>query len=258
MTTAPTTRHVLSDEQLAELLQLVRKADSVELKLTVSEDAQRSAIQALRLDPLEAEIRQVFFFDTPDLALQEHGLVVRARRVQRKGEDAIVKLRPVAPDTVSDDLRADPLFNVEVDAMPGGFVCSGTLKGTVRPGGVLAHVHGDAPLRKVFTKAQRAFFAAHAPEGVTFDDLRVLGPIFVLKLKTAPAGLDRRLVAELWLYPDGSRILELSTRCATTEAFQVATEMRVFLTGRGVDTNAEQQTKTRTALEFYARELAEA
>jgi len=258
MTTAPTTRHVLSDEQLAELLQLVRKADSVELKLTVSEDAQRSAIQALRLDPLDAQIRQVFFFDTPDLALQEHGLVVRARRVQRKGEDAIVKLRPVAPDTVSDDLRADPLFNVEVDAMPGGFVCSGTLKGTVRPGGVLAHVHGDAPLRKVFTKAQRAFFAAHAPEGVTFDDLRVLGPIFVLKLKTAPADLDRRLVAELWLYPDGSRILELSTRCATTEAFQVATEMRVFLTGRGVDTNAEQQTKTRTALEFYARELAEA
>ena len=239
-------------------MQLVRKADSVELKLTVSEDAQRSAIQALRLDPLEAQIRQVFFFDTPDLALQEHGLVVRARRVQRKGEDAIVKLRPVAPDTVSDDLRADPLFNVEVDAMPGGFVCSGTLKGTVRPGGVLAHVHGDAPLRKVFTKAQRAFFAAHAPEGVTFDDLRVLGPIFVLKLKTAPADLDRRLVAELWLYPDGSRILELSTRCATTEAFQVATEMRVFLTGRGVDTNAEQQTKTRTALEFYARELAEA
>ena len=258
MTTAPTTRHVLSDEQLAELLHLVRKADSVELKLTVSEDAQRSAIQALRLDPLDAQIRQVFFFDTPDLALQEHGLVVRARRVQRKGEDAIVKLRPVAPDTVSDDLRADPLFNVEVDAMPGGFVCSGTLKGTVRPGGVLAHVHGDAPLRKVFTKAQRAFFAAHAPEGVTFDDLRVLGPIFVLKLKTAPADLDRRLVAELWLYPDGSRILELSTRCATTEAFQVATEMRVFLTGRGVDTNAEQQTKTRTALEFYARELAEA
>jgi hypothetical protein len=258
MTTAPTTRHVLSDEQLAELLHLVRQADSVELKLTVSEDAQRSAIQALRLDPLEAQIRQVFFFDTPDLALQEHGLVVRARRVQRKGEDAIVKLRPVAPDTVSDDLRADPLFNVEVDAMPGGFVCSGTLKGTVRPGGVLAHVHGDAPLRKVFTKAQRAFFAAHAPEGVTFDDLRVLGPIFVLKLKTAPAGLDRRLVAELWLYPDGSRILELSTRCATEEAFQVATELRVFLTERGVDTNAEQQTKTRTALEFYARELAEA
>jgi hypothetical protein len=258
MTTAPTTRHVLSDEQLAELLHLVRKADSVELKLTVSEDAQRSAIQALRLDPLDAQIRQVFFFDTPDLALQEHGLVVRARRVQRKGEDAIVKLRPVAPDTVSDDLRADPLFNVEVDAMPGGFVCSGTLKGTVRPGGVLAHVHGDAPLRKVFTKAQRAFFAAHAPEGLTFDDLRVLGPIFVLKLKTAPAGLDRRLVAELWLYPDGSRILELSTRCATAEAFQVATELRVFLTERGVDTNAEQQTKTRTALEFYARELAEA
>ena len=258
MTTAPTTRHVLSDEQLAELLHLVRKADSVELKLTVSEDAQRSAIQALRLDPLDAQIRQVFFFDTPDLALQEHGLVVRARRVQRKGEDAIVKLRPVAPDTVSDDLRADPLFNVEVDAMPGGFVCSGTLKGTVRPGGVLAHVHGDAPLRKVFTKAQRAFFAEHAPEGVALDDLQVLGPIFVLKLKWEPESFKRRIVAEVWLYPDGSRILELSTRCATNEAFEIAAETRAFLMERGVELGGEQQTKTRTALEFFAKEIADA
>jgi hypothetical protein len=256
MTIAETPRHVLSDEQLGEMLGLVREADSVELKLTVREEAQRSAIRALKLDPLDAQVRQIFFFDTPDLALQAHGLVVRARRVQRKGEDSTVKLRPVVPHEVSSDLRADPAFTVEVDAMPGGFVCSGSLKGAVRPGGVLAHVHGETPLRKVFGKRQRAFFAEHAPEGVGFDDLRVLGPVFVLKLKSEPADLDRRLVSELWLYPDGSRILELSTRCATTEAFEVATEMRVFLTGCGVDTTGEQQTKTRTAMEFFARELA--
>ena len=33
----------------------------------------------------------------------------------------------------------------------------------------------------------------------------------------------------MWLYPDGSRVLELSTRCATNEAFQVAAESRAFL-----------------------------
>jgi hypothetical protein len=256
MTIAETPRHVLSEEQLAEMMHLVRDADSVELKLTIREEAQRSAIRALQLDPLDAQVRQIFFFDTPDLALQEHGVVVRARRVQRKGEDSTVKLRPVVPEKVSSGLRADPAFTVEVDAMPGGFVCSGSLKGVVRPGGVLAHVHGDAPLRKVFSKSQRAFFAEHAPEGVGLDDLSVLGPVFVLKLKSAPADLGRRLVSELWLYPDGSRILELSTRCATTEAFQVAAETRIFLNGCGVDTTGEQQTKTRTAMEFFARELA--
>ena len=61
----------------------------------------------------------------------------------------------------------------------------------------------------------------------------------------------------MWIYPDGSRILELSTRAATTEAFQVAVELRAFLAECGVDISGEQETKTRKALEFFARELAE-
>jgi hypothetical protein len=56
----------------------------------------------------------------------------------------------------------------------------------------------------------------------------------------------------MWLYPDGSRILELSTRCGTTEAFQVAAELRSFLATRGIDISGEQQTKTRKALDYFA------
>ena len=258
MTTAQTAPAPITGDQLVEMMGLIRGADSVELKLTIPEGAQRSAIRALRMDPLEAQIRQVFFFDTPDLALQSAGVVVRARRVQRKGDDSTVKLRPVVPHDLPEDLRADAAFNVEVDAMPGGFVCSGTLKGTPRQGSILGHVHEGTPVRKMFSKAQRAFFTEHAPEGVALDDLQVLGPIFVLKLKWEPEGYDRRLVAEVWLYPDGSRILELSTRCTTNEAFEVAAEARAFLTERGVELSGEQQTKTRTALEFFAKELADA
>ena len=114
---------------------------------------------------------------------------------------------------------------------------------------------GKTRLRKLFSREQREFFAAHAPDGLALDDLSVLGPIFVLKLAFTPDEFKRRMVAELWLYPDGSRILELSTKCAPTEAFQVAAEARAFLTGRGVDLGGEQQTKTKTALEFFSREL---
>ena len=108
---------------------------------------------------------------------------------------------------------------------------------------------------KLFSKAQQAFYAEHAPEGIELDDLSVLGPIFVLKLKYLPKEFDRRLVAEMWLYPDGSRILELSTKCAPDEAFQVAAETRAFLAGKGVDLGGEQETKTRKALEFFAERL---
>ena len=247
-----------SNEQLVQLLHTLEGADSVELKLTVPEPHQRSTVVALALDPLEAQIRQVFFFDTPELALDAAGVVARARRIQGKGADSIIKLRPVTPSELPKDLRRSAAFNVEVDALPGGFVCSATLKGRPDQADVLRVVSGDVALRKLFSKEQRQLFASHAPEGVTLDDLTVLGPIFVLKLRFVPPELERRLVAEVWLYPDGSRILELSTRCATTEAFQVAAQTRAYLLENGVDLSGEQETKTRRALEYFARALTEA
>jgi hypothetical protein len=257
MSSAPTTPHGFSDEQVVQLVDTLKEADSVELKLTVPEPHQRSTAVALELDPLDAQIRQVFFFDTPELALDAHGVVARARRIQGKGGDSIVKLRPVRPSELPADLRRSGAFRVEVDALPGGFVCSGTLKGAPASTDVLRAVKGTLPLRKLFSKEQRHFFAAHAPEGIGLDGLVVLGPIFVLKLRFVPPQLGRRLVAEMWMYPDGSRILELSTRCATTEMFQVAAETRAFLVERGVDLSGEQETKTRKALEYFARAPAE-
>jgi hypothetical protein len=253
MSTA-TTPERISDEELGRLIELIKDSDSVELKLSVPEAEQRSAITALGMDPLEAQIRQVFFFDTPDLALNAAGVVVRARRVQKKGDDSVVKLRPVVPSNLPAEMRQSPAFGVEVDAMPGGFVCSGSMKGVLGTTHVQEFVAGNRPLRKLFSKEQRAFYAEHAPKDVAFDDLTVLGPIFVLKLKWAPTGFDRKLVAEMWLYPDNSRILELSTKCAPSEAFQVAAEARAFLTGQGVEVGGEQQTKTKKALEFFSQQ----
>jgi hypothetical protein len=258
MSSATTATPALSNEDFVRLVATLEEADSIELKLTVPEPQQRSALTALELDPLEAQIRQVFFFDTPELVLDAHGIVVRARRIQGKGGDSIVKLRPVTPSEVPAELRRSSAFRVEVDALPGGFVCSGTLKGTPDPDDVLRVAAGTLPLRKLFSKEQRQFFAAQAPKGIALDDLTVLGPIFVLKLRFVPPQLGRRLVAELWIYPDSSRILELSTRCATNEAFQVAAETRAYLVGRGVDLSGEQETKTRKALEYFARARAEA
>lgn len=199
-----TTRAVpegLSENDLATLLGLLEKADSVELKLTVLEAARRSSITALEMDPLDAQIRQVYFFDTLDLSLNKHGLVARARRIQGGGDDAVVKLRPVAPGELPAELRRLPGF------------------------------------------------------GIDLDDLTVLGPITVLKLKFAPPKYGRRMTAELWHYPDGSRILELSTKCAPTEAFDVAVKTKVYLKEHGIDVSGDQQTKTKTALTFFSDEL---
>jgi hypothetical protein len=246
----------LTDAQLQEVLTLTTRADSVELKLTVPDSERRSTVTALGMDPLDAQIRQVYFFDTPELALNKHGVVVRARRVQGRGDDTVVKLRPIVPGELPPSLRKAKTMVVEVDAMPGGYVCSASLKGTLASPQVRQVAAGDRAIRKLYSKEQRAFYAAHAPEGVGLDDLSILGPITVLKLKFSPAGYGRRLVAELWLYPDGERILELSTKCAPGEGFQVAAETRAFFADKGVDLYGEQQTKT--ALEYFSRTLSAA
>ena len=257
---APSGGRRLTDEQLSEVMRLIRDADSVELKATVQPHAHRATIQGLPIDPVESQPRQVFFFDTPDLALNRAGIVVRARRIQGGRGDTVIKLRPVVPADLPASLRKQADFNVEVDVLPGGFVCSASLKGRSDGQEIRRAVAGQMPLRRLFSKSQRAFFREHAPEGLDLDSLEPLGPTFILKTRfdVPAAGKKvgpRSIVAEMWLYPDGSRILELSTKSLPAEALAVAFETRTYLTDHGVDLGGEQQTKTKTALEFYAGQL---
>jgi hypothetical protein len=251
----------LTDLQLGQAMRLMKGSDSVELKATVPADAHRATIQGLPLDPVEAQARQVWFFDTPDLTLNQAGVVVRARRVAGGRGDTVIKLRPVDPANLSKEIRRQADFNVEVDVLPGGFMCSGSFKGRCDTNDVRDVVRGKLPIRQLYSKSQRAFFREHAPEGIDLDSLTPLGPTFLLKGKfaadmgTRKRDLPRIIVAEMWLYPDGSRILELSTRCRPDEAFTVAAETRAYLAERGVVLASVQQTKTKTALEYYSAQL---
>src|SRR5260221_1110983 len=147
-TAAPARRQSkrLTDRQIAEFLATAKASDSVELKLTIPEPEQRAAIVGMGLDPLDAQIRLVYFFDTPALELEQAGVVVRARRVAGKGEDTVIKLRPVIPQELPDELRESPSFTVEVDALPGGFVCSGSYNGLPRKASALEAASCEAAL----------------------------------------------------------------------------------------------------------------
>jgi hypothetical protein len=241
-----------TDERIVTALDLFKGADSVELKLTVPDSDERSTITALEMDVLDAQFRQVIFFDTPDLKLSRSGMVVRARRA-RKGGDTVIKLRPVAPADLPTKLRRSPSFTIEVDVMPGAFVCSGSLKRKVDNTEVKEVLRGKRPIRKLFLSDQRSLYRDHAPNGLDLDSLTPFGPITVAKLKFSPQSSSWRAVAEMWFYPDASRILELSTKCTHDEAFRVLAEARAFLKQRGVDLTGEQQTKTRKALEYFSR-----
>ena len=231
----------------------MKDSDSVELKLTVPESAQRSTVMALGLDPLDAQIRLIYFFDTPDLALERERR--RGARPARpgQGDDSVVKLRPVVPSELPDDVRDSRLLQVEVDAMPGGFVCSarqGRAEDARARGG-----RGRAPIRKLFSKQQRAFYAAHAPDGHRARRPVAAGP----DLHPQAQGHAGRLRAQ-----DGRRAVALPRRLAHPRAVH---EVRAGggvpgrrrgarLPGRARhQADGDQTTKTRKALEYFSRRL---
>jgi hypothetical protein len=254
-TARKTTAQGLSREQIDEVLTILKDVNSVELKLVAPADKHRATIGKLGLDPIDAEVRQVYFFDTPNLDLNKAGLVVRARRIAGGAGDTVVKLRPVDPAMISKELRRSESFKTEVDAVPDGFVCSGSLKGRCTAQEVRDTVAGKMALDRLFSKEQRAFYKAHAPKGIELRSLATFGPTFVLKVRVWVKQLDRRLVLELWLFPDGSRNMEISTKATPSEAFQFAAEFKKYLADIGIELTGNQQTKTRAAMQFFAPEV---
>jgi hypothetical protein len=107
----------LSDDALQELLALMGQADSVELKLTLPESDRQHAMTALGVDPLDAHIRQVYFFDTPDLTLYKHGVVVRGRRSQDRPDDSVMPYGVPSPTKRAGRDRSNT-------SEPDSFLCS--------------------------------------------------------------------------------------------------------------------------------------
>jgi hypothetical protein len=242
----------LSPQDTKKLLHLVRNAKSIEIKVSVPMPAHQRTVLGIGLDPVEAQLRHVYFFDTADQALNRSGLIVRARRIQGGTADTVVKLRPVDPAGIDAELKRSHAFKVEVDAMPDGtFMCSASYKGDATGQDVLDVTHGMKTIRSLFSKEQLAFYEAHAPAGIDMNLLRIQGPILVLKAKHRPKEFKRGITVELWLWPDGKHILEISTKCAPAEAFQTGLEFRTYLERHDVDLGSKQETKTRTAMDKF-------
>jgi hypothetical protein len=242
----------LPDDEFRRLLTLTRAADQVELKLVIPPELHEATCAAFGVDLDNAPTRRVYYLDTPDLALQRSGVVARIRSNGRKPDDAVIKLRPVEPSTIPARLRRSKDFVIEVDGMPGRYVCSGALKVRLSDGTVEKAAKGDSPARKLFSKQQRELLALHA-HGAAVDDLTFYGPIKVRRQKIVPRGVKRTLVFERWALPDGTTILELSSRCKARDALRAAAQTAAMFRAHGVDLTGPQQTKTRISLRRLTR-----
>ena len=253
--TAAQVKEAADRERVLSMLAGMTEVGSIELKMTVPA-RQRIALMGLDLDFLKGQIREVYFFDTPELTLFQNGVVPRARRTQGKPDDTVVKLRPVVPSELPPEVRSSPNLKVEMDIVRGSHVISASLKAEREPGAVKEAVTGKRPISKLFNKEQRAFFDAHAPAGVSWDQVVPLGPAYVVLLKAVPPGFGRKLTIEQWHYPGEVPLVELSTKAALGTVLEVLADSVTYLRAHGLQAEGEQEPKTRKALEFFAKQYA--
>ena len=199
------------------MLGLLSEADTAELKLTVPEEHG----QRLPVDRHSARHRPDGRIHPPGLLLRHSGPRPRCVRASWSAPAALRAspttrwsscARSFLPSFPT-DLRARKSFGVEVDALPGGFVCSGSFKGgssrtTLRPA-----IAGEGPLSQALLQAPARLLRRACAGGDRVRRPRDPRPRARAQAQVhAARATTGRLVVELWFYPDGSRILELSTQ----------------------------------------------
>jgi hypothetical protein len=236
----------LTERALRELLARAHGIDTVRVRVAVPEERRFTTAASLGVDPLNAPAGEAWFFDTPDLALHHAGVVVQGRRIADQRPSLSVALRPVVPHELAPEVCLSPRFRLDVEALPGFYVCSGTLRGTTDERALDAAIAGRRPIARVLSGKQRSLLAERAP-AVDPGDLRALGPLDLLRLKVRPDGAPRRLGIEIWTYPDRSRVVVVSARAKRANALAMVGELRSYLVDRGIGLSAVQQTKVRAA-----------
>jgi hypothetical protein len=232
--------------------------EAVEIKCTIRPDQELLAERAMKVDEDTADVRLVYFYDTPDLDLFKTGVVLRARLVKGDADDSTVKFRPVEPAAIPRDWQRLKGFKLEADWVGDHIVCSASLSDMQVRDEIDEVAKGKRAIGKLFSRDQERFLSEFNKDTVEFGKLRVMGPIRVLRWKPKHETFPHELTVEEWRLPSGEDLVEVSIKAPPNKALQARKEFDTHLRGLGLDPEGAQDTKTRTALEYFANILKEA
>jgi hypothetical protein len=235
---------------------LIRDPDigAVEIKVTIIAEQEELVRKTVREQDLEPVRRRVFFFDTRKLELLDGDLVLRARVTRNGKDDSTVKLRPVDPAKIDRRWKRDTEgFEIELDVVGDEPTCSAKLEETQERGEIDAVAGKKRRIEKLFSGDQEDLIREYKPEAVSWDDLKVLGPIEVEKWEWNPPGFPHEVTIEEWVLPDKSDFLELSIKVDPEEAIEAGDAFRTLLVEHKLDPDGDSQAKTRWALAFFTR-----
>ena len=232
--------------------------DAVEIKCTIRPDQELRAERAMEVDEDTADVRLVYFYDTPDLDLFKAGVVLRARPVKGDADNSTVKFRPVEPASIPRDWQRWEGFKLEADWVGDRVVCSASLTVLQQRDEIDEVAKRKRAIGKLFSSDQERFLREFHKVPVGFGKLRVMGPIRVLRWKPKHETFPHELTLEEWRLPSGEELVEVSIKAPPNEALHARKEFETHLRKLGLDPEGAQDTKTRTALEYFASTLKEA
>jgi hypothetical protein len=227
--------------------------EAIEVKVTVVERHEDVALRKFSLGREHAEQRRIFFYDTRELALYNSGICLRAREMDQDECDSTVKIRPVEPERIARKWQKERGFKIEADFVGSEPVCSASFTVDQKPDEIERVASGDRPIAKLFSGEQEEFLKEMAKIPVDFARLVPLGPVAVLRWKFRHEGLPYDLCVEEWRLPDGRDVVEISIKTRPAEAAAAQAALNAFLAEIGIGPETRQQTKTRMALEYFAK-----
>jgi hypothetical protein len=230
----------------------------VEFKITVLSGEEAKVQALLQKEGGQPQRRKVYFYDTKDLALYGKDLVLRARVTQGDDDDSTVKLRPVDLGDDEASWRQIDGIRIELDVVGDKQVPSAKLDGEPDRGEVEEVEAKQRPVGSLFSGKQEQLIADYAPDGITLNELEVLGPVDARKWDLDdPDGFPHTLSVEEWSLPDATRFIELSFKVPADEATDAQAAFRALLIGLEVDVAGDQTPKTPRVLKYFADRLGD-
>ena len=149
-------------------------------------------------------------------------------------------------------------FKLEADWVGDRVVCSASLTALQKRDEIDEVAEGKRAIGKLFSKDQERFLSEFYKGPVGFGQLRVMGPIRVLRWKPEHETFPHELTLEEWRLPNGEDLVEVSIKAPPDEALRARKDFDTHLRELGLDPEGAQDTKTRTALEYFAKTLKQA
>jgi hypothetical protein len=222
-----------------------------ELKVTVEPGQIRRARSRLGLRNDASETRRIWFYDTPRLELLDAGAILRAREIDGDDDDSTVKLRPLDAAAVDPGWLELDGFKCELDRSIERATSSCSLTAAQDDDEIDEVGDGERAIDKLFSEDQEALLAGYGP-GLDWEALAPLGPIRARVWTLRTDDLPAKLTAELWYLADGSQVLELSMKVPVDDGDDGLDALLGWLDEVGLDLAADQESKTRRALELYS------